>query len=304
MDISYLNTFLTVADCANFTKAAASLELSQPTVTARIKRLETGLGVDLFQRGAGGAQLTEAGGRLQIYARTIVRLAESAQQAVNAAEGDTPYVRVHADPGLLAHRLVTLVEYMHLRHPETNLGLSALNCSPQSALHEDRADCVYFVEALGTTPDVESMPLCPEPLVLVADPKHPLAGTRHVRTEQLRGLSLVCAQRTVSYQSSFERLLQDSDAKPATVLALGTNAAAAHGVREGLGLALVPKVAVARELAAGDLRALDWDPPFGAFSQLAWRPGLRETAGFQQLLAATTRVIAEQSARQRFRKAS
>lgn len=304
MDVSHLSTFLAVADCANFTKAAVRLDLSQPTVTARIKRLEASLGVGLFQRGAGGARLTYAGIRLQRYARTIVQLAESAQRAVTDTDGDASSLEIRADSGLLAHRLVTLVEYMHLRHPEVTLNLNALYGSPLDAVREDWADCVYFVGAATSASDVESILLCPEPLVLVADPHHPLAGAGRVSTEQLRGVSVVCAERTTGYQNSFERLLREAGAEPAGVLPLGTTAAAVRGVREGIGLALVPEVAVAGDLASGWLRALDWEPPFQVFSQIAWRPGLRKAEAFQRLLAATMRVISEQLADRRLRKIS
>lgn len=305
MDLNYLRTFLAVADASNFTKAATGMGLSQPTVTARIKRLELSLGADLFQRGAGGARLTEAGARLRHYARSIVALTESAEHAVAEPAGQTQQLRVLADPSLLAHRLVTLVEYMHFRHPETQLDLSPLADDPLTALREGQADCVYFVGAQTISRDIEFTLLSPESMVLVGDRGHPLARQRAVTTDQLLHTPLVCAQRTFSYQQLLEQLLQESGRNPAEgALVLGTVAAAKCGVREGLGLAFVPRVEVAGELASGELAAIDWQPPFQIFSQAAWRPELAAAEAFQELLGVSARAVSEQLADATVRRAA
>lgn len=72
MDITFLQTFLEVAKQRHFGKAADTLYITQSTVSARIKLLESTLGVELFNRKRNDIQLTGAGKKLQKHAETIV----------------------------------------------------------------------------------------------------------------------------------------------------------------------------------------------------------------------------------------
>ncbi len=74
MHIDQIRTFLEVASTGNFNRAAETLNVTQSTVSARIKTLEDRLGRDLFVREHSGAQLTPAGERLQRYATRLLRL--------------------------------------------------------------------------------------------------------------------------------------------------------------------------------------------------------------------------------------
>ncbi|MGD2117574.1 MAG: LysR family transcriptional regulator [Chromatiales bacterium] len=79
MDISLLKTFLAVARSRHFGKAADSLFVTQAAVSARIKQLESTLGIQLFSRERNNIQLTAAGERLRRHAETIVTSWERAR---------------------------------------------------------------------------------------------------------------------------------------------------------------------------------------------------------------------------------
>lgn len=72
MDIEHLRTFLEVARTRHFGKAAENLFVTQSAVSARIRLLESTLGVELFTRKRHDVQFTSAGQRLFRYAETIV----------------------------------------------------------------------------------------------------------------------------------------------------------------------------------------------------------------------------------------
>lgn len=82
MHIDQIRTFLEVAATGNFNKAAETLNVTQSTVSARIRTLEERLGRDLFTRDHSGAQLTPAGERLQRYATRLLRLWRRAESDV------------------------------------------------------------------------------------------------------------------------------------------------------------------------------------------------------------------------------
>ncbi len=89
MDTTLLKTFLEVVRTRHFGKASDALFVTQSAVSARIKLLETNLGVALFSRRRNDIQLTPAGERLVAYAETIVKNWERARREITlGARGD------------------------------------------------------------------------------------------------------------------------------------------------------------------------------------------------------------------------
>jgi DNA-binding transcriptional LysR family regulator len=78
------------------------------------------------------------------------------------------------------------------------------------------------------------------------------------------------------------------------VLELDSLDATKHGVAAGLGIALVPEIAVADELASGQLHRIAWTPPFEVFTQVAWRRRSRLKSALTALLTAAVQVVHEQ----------
>ena len=87
MELRQLEYFVAVADEANFTRAAAALHVTQPGVSAQIRRLERELGQDLLDRAARTVSLTEAGAAALPYARAALAAAAGVQLAVDQLTG-------------------------------------------------------------------------------------------------------------------------------------------------------------------------------------------------------------------------
>src|SRR5690606_41173768 len=87
MDIRQLRYFLAVAEHRHFTRAAQASFVSQPALSQRIRALERELGAPLFDRLAGGVELTTAGRVLRGYAERILRELENAKVAAEEVTG-------------------------------------------------------------------------------------------------------------------------------------------------------------------------------------------------------------------------
>lgn len=87
MTLHRLRIFLTVARLGSFSRAAGELRISQPSVSIQVADLERSLGVELFEQRGKRIYLTEAGRRLEGYARRILGLAEEAATAVQEPGG-------------------------------------------------------------------------------------------------------------------------------------------------------------------------------------------------------------------------
>ncbi|WP_420031830.1 LysR family transcriptional regulator [Streptomyces sp. cg28] len=293
MNIKQLDAFLAVAQSRSFTQAARLLGLAQPTVTARIKTLEQILDAPLLDRTAGGAQLTPAGRRLHDYACRIVRLSELARNSVAEPADQAPPLAIGAAECITTYRLVPLIEYLHLRHGGLGVSLRGLDDDPVSLVREERVDCAFFIGPRPATPDVRHRALRRESLCLVAAPSHPLAGRAVGSAAEFAAETLVCAHRWSGYQRALEAELAASGVPAGGVLALGSVDAVKRGVGEGIGIALLPSVAVRDELREGLLGAIRWRPPFEVFSQCVWRRGLDDDPSFATVLDAARQVLAE-----------
>ncbi|MEU8881939.1 LysR family transcriptional regulator [Streptomyces hydrogenans] len=295
MELRLLATFEKVAEVLSFTRAAAELGYAQSSVTGQIRTLETSLGTELFERLGGRIRLTEAGERLLPYARRMAELAEEARAAVAAGE-PAGTITIGTMESLTTYRLPPLLEYVHHRHPAVRLALRpTLGDATRQALRQGTYDLGFLMEAGTEHEGLESEVLAPEPLALIASPGHPLAGREGLVTADLAGGGLIGTEPGCAYRDLFEAELAGAaaggpgSAPGPDFLEFGTIEASKRAVASGLGIALLPRIAVQEELTSGALVALDWEAPFTLFTQLAWRRGKR--------LPAHVRLFVEQARR-------
>ncbi len=289
MELRLLATFEKVAEVLSFTRAAAELGYAQSSVTSQVKALETALGTELFDRLGGRIRLTGAGERLLPYARRMAELAEEARAAVAAGE-PAGTITIGTMESLTTYRLPPLLEYVHHRHPAVRLSLRpTLGDATRRALRQGTYDLGFLMEAETAHEGLETEVLGPEPLALVAAPDHPLAGRTDLVTADLPGAGLIGTEPGCAYRDLFAAELAAAAGTRAEFLEFGTIEASKRAVASGLGIALLPRIAVQEELASGALAELGWEPPFTLFTQLAWRRGKR--------LPAHVRLFVEQARR-------
>ena len=118
LDDFRLKVFMTVAKEGSFTKAAASLNISQPAVSQHISELERVTGVKLFERLRGEVVLTEQGRVFQIHAKRILDAYMSASSLFTPAEQSVIRVKVSDEVYLYIYKALEL--YMSV-HPEVQI---------------------------------------------------------------------------------------------------------------------------------------------------------------------------------------
>src|SRR5258705_12801115 len=119
MDLARLKYFVAVAESGSFSRAAAALHLTQPSLSRQVQLLERELGQRLLERHGRGVQPTEAGTALLAHARAIFELAERATSDM-AERQRNPRGRLTIGlPHRVAHVITAdLVERFHARYPE------------------------------------------------------------------------------------------------------------------------------------------------------------------------------------------
>ena len=119
-DPQLLRSFVAVVDCANFTRAAERLHLTQSTVSQQVRRLEQGLDCKLLDRDQRRVQATAEGERLLGYARRILALHEEASDVLLHQQNEE-VLRLGVPEDFAAERLMPLLSRFGLEHSAVRL---------------------------------------------------------------------------------------------------------------------------------------------------------------------------------------
>ncbi|MFI1994561.1 LysR family transcriptional regulator [Actinoplanes sp. NPDC020271] len=296
MDTPQLEAFLEIVEVGSFTRAAAHLGVAQPSITNRIKALERVLGVPLLERLPQGVRPTEAGWALVPYAREIVGLTSRAREAVRAHGEPHGLLNVGSVESLTSHRLLPLIEHIYMRYPMIEVSVQSVDSSDAiSRVRDGRLDCAFFIDCPRTEDDLVTETLCVEPLALVVGAGHPLAERDTVTVNDLQQTTLVRSENHQTYHSLFvDALGHPPHRQGRRGLNLGSIDAAKRSVANGIGMALLPAVALEPELSAGTLHRLAWDPPFDTYTQVTWRRNRTHHPAIVAVVSAAGKVIQEQ----------
>lgn len=211
MDIRQLQYFAVCAEQRNFSLAAEALYTSQPHVSAVIRSLEEELGVRLFQRGARGVTLTEAGLKNYEYAVRILKNA-GLMQAVNTQNASGHFTVLTNSSSNMA----VLFSHFYQQYPDYRyryLEEGAEGVLEKVALHEAEMGFV-FVPANKLTAfryllkrkRLHFEPLVQSDMVIYVGKKNPLYGRTSLKPEELKNLKFV--QMTDDF-FSLQELLRD-----------------------------------------------------------------------------------------------
>ncbi len=118
MDINLARTFLMVTETGSFIDAAHKLNITQSTVSARIKGLEDLLGRPLFERSKTGAELTTAGEQFHKHALALVRVWQRAQLEVSLSDQHRDHLAVGAPSSLWQGFLLKWVGWLRSENPD------------------------------------------------------------------------------------------------------------------------------------------------------------------------------------------
>ena len=254
MLFAHLESFVEVARQANVSRAASALFLTQPAITARLKALESDLGVELFVRSHRGMKLTDAGRAFLPYAeRAIATFDEGRQLVANLRDGNSGALVIGAAPAVSTYVLPTLLRDFRMAYPSVRLGV-------RTGHTEEVLEMVLRGEAhigIGRPirhPDIELIDVLEDEMLLVVSARHRFASRGKVRMDELAEERLILFDRTSSYHQLTSSLFRQAGIVPASTLELDNVEAAKKMVQQGLGVALLPRMALAVELKARSLR--------------------------------------------------
>lgn len=125
MDITLARTFLTVSETGSFIDAAREMNVTQSTVSARIRGLEEQLGRPLFERSHTGADLTSAGEQFRKHALALVRVWQHAQLEVKLSGEHRDHLAVGAQMSFWREFLIDWIGWLRVEFPDIAVSATA-----------------------------------------------------------------------------------------------------------------------------------------------------------------------------------
>jgi DNA-binding transcriptional LysR family regulator len=282
MELRDLVAFREVARQASFSQAAARLGYVQSTISAQIQSLERDLGATLFDRLGRSVALTDAGRALLPLAERMLELSASAESAVARAvarDGDlVGSISVSAPESLLTYRLPAVLSRFRELAPDVRIDLKPtpigrLRGAPRRALASGLVDVAFVLDTPLRIPGLCAERLLREDISVIAAPSHRLASVHRAGPDDLDGEVVLLPEAPDSgcaYRGQFERQLADRHVSPRESLEFASIETVKQCVVAGMGIAALPSVAVASDVAAGNLVRLAWRPTFEVYTQVAW----------------------------------
>jgi DNA-binding transcriptional LysR family regulator len=240
---------VTVAEEANFTRAAAKVHVAQPGVSAQIRRLERELGQELLDRSGRSVRLTEVGAAVLPYARAALAAVAGVRLAVDELTG---LVRGRVAIGMVTSHNVdvpALLAEFHEDHPAVEIILAEDNSDRLiDALREGRLDAA--ITALGATPppDLEIHIVADESIAAAVSHSDDLAKRSTIPLNALRDRALISLPPGTSIRSRLDDACAAAGFTPRIAFEASTPMVLAQLAARGLGVAIVPaSVARVRE---------------------------------------------------------
>lgn len=240
MEIGQLEAFLQVVQHHSFSRAAEALELTQPSLSARILTLEREMGEPLFQRMGRGVRLTEAGRAFLPYVERALEALRDATDAVDATHrASTGKLRIGSARAICAYVLPRIVETFHRTHPGVDVAIKTGRSS-------DVLEMVLSEEVqVGLTrtmvhQDIESRHLYDEHVVLVTHPSHPFVRAGVASIYDVAYEPLILYDKESSYFVLINRVVREAGIVPNVQMDLDSIEATKRMIERGLGISFLP----------------------------------------------------------------
>ena len=253
IQMTQIEAFAAVARLGSISAAAEELLVSQPAVTARIQGLERSLNSQLLTRSRAGSRLTDAGRTLLPHIERAMAAVRAGRQAVaDVLEGSAGRLTIGAAPAVSTYVLPSMLHRFQAEHPMVQL-------SVRSGHSEEVLEMVLREEVeIGLMrpiqhPDILTVPLYEDPLVLVVPRGHDFAARGQIRMAQMASEHLILFDRTSSYHELTSSIFRQAGIAPRGYLEVDNIDAAKRMVEQRLGIALLPLTAVQAEIGMGRL---------------------------------------------------
>ena len=254
VNISKLETFLTLAKCLSFTEAAEQLFCSQPSVSMQIQSLEKDLNIKLFDRLGKKIYLTEQGEVFKTYAEQIINIVQAAKEHLHNTE-DLSYgtLSLGASNFVGVYLLTKILKEFNDNYPNIQVDMKVT--SSQQLIQKLEANEVELLvlsdQIMIDTISFSSTTFYEDELILVVPADHSLAHKQHVQFTDLQNETILVKPETSATRIFLEKKMRKSNFSFSKYMEIGSSEGIKQGVIHGLGISFISKLAVTQEIKNG-----------------------------------------------------
>lgn len=257
MIVESLKVYITVVEQRNFSRAAELLHLSQPGVSLHIRKLEKEFDVKLMHRSPKWVKLTEAGELLYVRAKEMVNLYESAKLDIARLHDNVSgSLQIGASFTIGEYVLPRLFSSFARQYPEVAMEVFIGNSSQVvEAIRDNHIDFGLIEEDIEAQ-DLNVTPFMKDELIIVAAEGYPLHTSVNADLEQLQDQVWILREMGSGTRSSSDRFLAQTGLRVNRSYVFNSSQGVKEAVFSGLGIAMLSRWVVKRELSAGMLKEI------------------------------------------------
>ncbi len=259
-----LKIFHTVARLLNFTKAGERLHMTQPAVTFQIRQLEEQFNTRLFDRTHNKVTLTEAGKQVYMYADRILKLYDDMNHSISEMTGDVSGgVSLGASTTIAEYMLPLLIGEFKGKYPDVNISLKESNSEDIVAMVENNIVDLAIVEGSVNNKNLIVEQCRVDQLVVIMPNNHTLAEHRELHVKDILDHPFICRERGSGTQEAITNYveMESPDSLLNVCFELSSPEAIKGAVEAGMGISIVSRASIDKELRLGTLTAVELTPP-------------------------------------------
>jgi DNA-binding transcriptional LysR family regulator len=258
MDLAQLRIFACVVQERSFSRAAEKLLRTQPAISIAMRRLEEEVGEQLIDRAGRTLSVTEAGAVLLTYAHRMLNLHDEALAEVGQLRGlYKGRIAIGANESTSLYFLPRLLLAFRERNSSIRIEVTRNLSERIPAEVIDRNLDFGFLSFDPKHPSLESEVVCRDRLVLVASPRHRFACEKRLRIPDLAGEHFIAHNVRTPTRARIFDLFERHQTRLNISMEIATLETIKEFVMRDAGLAILPRLAVEAEIAAGNLVSVD-----------------------------------------------
>ncbi|MDY4697877.1 LysR family transcriptional regulator [Selenomonas montiformis] len=239
MEIKDMRAFYAIVEEGNISHAAQRLDIAQPALSRQMKRLETSLGVQLFERGSRRIRLTDAGRVMYSRVEHILGMVDgTVREITEIGSGVAGSIRLGTITTSGAMLLPELISEFHSRYPNVTYQIWEAEGARILELLDNRVIEIGITRTQVDSKVYESIVLPNEPLVLIMNKEQEIgADQEQVRMDELRDVPIIIPLR---WQSVFVANCRKLGFEPHIVCVSDSIVQDLLLAKMGMGMALLP----------------------------------------------------------------
>ncbi len=253
MELGQLEAFLMAVRVHSFSRAAAAIGVTQPSLSARILSLEAELGEPLFHRIGRGVRLTDTGRTFLPYVQRAMDSLQRGKDTIESSRTATAgRLHIGAARGISSAVLPGILETFHNRYPGVDVAIKTGRSSEVLELVLSEEIQVGVARALYH-PEVVTTHLYDEEIVLVTHPGHRFSKEGRASIYEVGAEPLIIYDKESTYFVLIDRVCREAGIVPNIAMDLDSIESTKRMIERGLGVSFLPYHSIMRELEAGTL---------------------------------------------------